>query len=162
MTKLCSKCEKTKEAKEFTKDKRYADGLFCWCRECKKHYARSNPHQVNNWVDKHPQQVKVIKDKYVFNNPETVKASKQAWSKANPKKELAKTRKYQASKLNATPNWLSQEQSLKMVEIYLTCPFGYEVDHIVPLKGKIVSGLHVPWNLQHLPIKSNRQKSNKY
>ena len=38
----------------------------------------------------------------------------------------------------------------------------HEVDHIVPLKGKRVSGLHVPWNLKPTPKEVNRAKRNKY
>jgi hypothetical protein len=58
----------------------------------------------------------------------------------------------------AMPQWVDKAA---VVEVYRNCPEGYEVDHIVPLLGKNVCGLHVPWNLQYLTPQENRRKSNK-
>jgi hypothetical protein len=44
---------------------------------------------------------------------------------------------------------------------YANCPAGYEVDHIIPLKGRNVSGLHVLENLQYIPAELNRSKGNR-
>lgn len=58
-----------------------------------------------------------------------------------------------------TPTWANLET---MNEFYKNCPPGHEVDHIVPLQGKGVRGLHVETNLQYLPRQQNRAKSNTF
>lgn len=158
--KNCTKCTTNKAESEFPKDTRYADGRGSWCYSCKNAQQRLKKYGLV-WSKKNPERSKVIKDTYIFNNPEAVQLSKSQWSKANSKKVLAKTRKYQAAKLNATPKWLTKEQLKEMENFYINCPEGYEVDHKTPLQGREVKGLHVPWNLQYLLISDNRRKSNK-
>lgn len=72
---------------------------------------------------------------------------------------LARNAQRRALKLKATPPWADLE---KIKELYRTCPEGYHVDHIIPLQGALVCGLHVESNLQHLPALENLQKSNKF
>ena len=68
----------------------------------------------------------------------------------------------------ATPTWLTKDERLKMRELYvqarkLTSITGerYVVDHIIPLRGEGVCGLHVPWNLKVITQEENLRKSNK-
>lgn len=61
----------------------------------------------------------------------------------------------------ATPAWLTRKQHSEIARIYDSCPDGYHVDHEIPLCGKTVSGLHVPWNLRAIPAFDNMSKGNK-
>ena len=83
------------------------------------------------------------------------------WRKTN--KFLINHKTYQAFrrsiKLRAVPKWSNLK---KIKEIYKNCPKGYHVDHIIPLKGVNVCGLHVENNLQYLTAKENILKSNNH
>lgn len=58
----------------------------------------------------------------------------------------------------ATPKWADMKA---ITEFYRNCPPGHHVDHIIPIRGKNVSGLHVIWNLQYLPAAQNMSKGNR-
>jgi len=91
------------------------------------------------------------------------------YSKANIDNIRIIKKKYKNSILNNTPKWLTETMLFEIGLLYkeaqrLTRVMGeqYDVDHIVPLKGDNVCGLHVPWNLQILKHSENMKKSNKY
>jgi len=62
-------------------------------------------------------------------------------------------------KRNRVPSWSQIEE---IHQFYVNCPEGYQVDHIIPLNGKLVCGLHVIENLQYLTPSENMKKGNKY
>lgn len=51
---------------------------------------------------------------------------------------------------------------LAIANIYAGCPSGHHVDHDIPLRGRLVSGLHVETNLQYLLASVNHRKHNKF
>jgi hypothetical protein len=86
-----------------------------------------------------------------------------AWAAANPEKAKAHTRFHNAQrrmlKKKQTPCW-ADRQAIR--EFYRACPPGMHVDHIVPIRGKNVSGLHVLNNLQYLTPSENHSKGNNH
>jgi hypothetical protein len=90
---------------------------------------------------------------------ESAKLRSREWRKNNPGHRNALKRKYIADKGKRTPSWADIKQ---IVEIYNNCPKGFHVDHVVPLRAKNVSGLHVHYNLQYLPAIDNMKKNNRW
>lgn len=91
------------------------------------------------------------------------------WRESNRGAVNSFTAKYRAVKLQRTPKWLTEEQVKEIKEFYKMAkelekvfPWKQEVDHIIPLQGNNVSGLHVPYNLQIIPLNRNRSKGNKH
>ena len=74
----------------------------------------------------------------------------------------AKVAKYKAAKLQRIPVWITKDELNMMRLFYIKCPQGFDVDHIVPLQGRNVSGLHVLSNLQYLAKEENGRKANKF
>jgi hypothetical protein len=98
-------------------------------------------------------------------NKEQIKQYQLDYKKQNPAKVNALSKKRKTGKKQRTPTWLTEihfermETQYKLANI-LTKLTGqlHHVDHIIPLHGKNVSGLHTPTNLQVIPAKQNLQK----
>jgi len=106
---------------------------------------------------------------YRANNPDLIADSKRRWYAAHPGRATALSTKRKAAVKQRTPKWLSEDDWFIIKEAYELAAlrtkmlgFPWEVDHIIPLQGSNVSGLHIPQNLQVIPRKQNRAKWNLY
>ena len=101
-------------------------------------------------------------------NVDRVRISSAKYYKKNKHKIIVRNKKYKKRLREATPNWLSELDNFLIDEVYVMSLLRSEctgvkhhVDHIVPLRGESVCGLHAPWNLQILTATENCAKQNK-
>lgn len=190
--KHCKTCDTTKKLSEFPKHKGHSDGLGSNCKECckqkSKAYKKANPDKAkiavdkcwNKNRDKYNEKKKEYSKKYSKEavarakkwneaNPEKIIKCRKNWKANNTDKVNANTAKRRAVKLQATPKWLSEDDYKTMEQMYkmaqretIRTGTKFHVDHIIPLKGKNVCGLHCPSNLQVIPAEENCKKSNKF
>lgn len=138
-----------------------------------KKYREQNAQQLKVKKQKYylenKQAVADKKSKHYQENKEQIKQRISKWRKENAASVNARIMRRYAKKLNATPSWLTEDDHWLMKEAYelarlRTKMFGFvwHVDHIVPLQGKNVCGLHVPINLQVIPASVNCSKGNRF
>lgn len=167
--KTCIKCRENKGLDAFYKKKGTKDGLFQWCIPCHKGItlARHNVRRKTDlaFVQKESKKVRDWRKQ----NPEKYQKSVQRYIKNNLPKLSAKAVAYRCRKAKLTPKWLTNDDLWMMQEAYNLASlrtkmfgFSWHVDHIIPLKGKNVSGFHVPRNLRVIPGVENQSKGNKY
>jgi hypothetical protein len=101
--------------------------------------------------------------KYRAANKEKLAAAKAEWRRNNLGRWNATRMAYKAAKAQRMPAWLTADDKEVIAVLYEQArTLQMHVDHIVPLRGKAVSGLHVPWNLQALTPADNIAKRNKF
>ena len=173
---ICKKCKEEKPWEDYYKAKGTKTGYHSSCKDCtkvrvaetKKRIAHLRPEQSRKYYEKNKEVILAKNKAYQQEKPEVVRKSKDNWKKRNPGVVVALVAKRRATKLSATPPWLTDDHHKAIQDFYwlakdLEAISGeeYHVDHIVPLQGKSVCGLHVPWNLQILPSDLNLSKGNR-
>ena len=159
--KTCPRCQKLKAPSAF-----YPSGGKC--KDCCHAYYLENRERIlkrsTEWVRDNPERVKELKAASRKRNRSKENARKNKrhrelneamggafWRERKAKRKAAKARRF--------PSWANRKA---IRAIYESCPPGHHVDHIIPLQGENVSGLHVAANLQYLPAEENLAKSNSF
>jgi len=164
--KRCWKCQEQKPLFLFGKNKYKKDGLAAECKDCKKeqdkNYFFKNKEKINNKAKQwYKDNTEYAKQKSSLNSKK--------WRTENKEKNCSKSNRYRALKLQAVPKWVDEEGMWLIDEAYSLAKLRskvtknkWHVDHIVPLKGRNVCGLHVIENLQVILATQNFKKGNKH
>lgn len=152
--KTCLICQTTKPFTAFSLLPKGRDGFHPWCQECVSEYNKARYHAGKN------------PSRYTRKSAATILPStppaktKTAERKATPGYVTADSVYRKLLKSGHVPRWSRFEDLLPIYQAAASC--GMAVDHIVPLNGDDVCGLHVPWNLQLLTPSENARKARRY
>ena len=166
--KRCYECKQIKPKDAFYKNKGQKDGLCGNCKQCQQAFNKKNAAKKRlyniEYYNKNKQYYQEYSKDYWLVHSRRIIEHRKVSGKAN--KWAADRRGY---KLQRTPAWLTDDDHWIIKEIYDLAAqrsrmtgFEWHVDHIIPLKGKTVCGLHVPNNLQVIPGSENIRKHNKH
>lgn len=183
--KTCSYCREEKELGSFNKDRNKADGHSTRCRAClrqyyvanlekkrayKREYREANREKVSEWNRKHyaAKRAAMLKDRppLTVNRKKAIKEPKQRRSPELQVAPVIRSREsmawHLARKSNRAPSWADRNA---IRAIYIECQrlesdtgILHRVKHIVPLRGKLETGLHVAGNLHIVSMERRRDQ----
>jgi len=131
--------------------------------------ARKNPEALEEMRRKDAEAQQAIRDARTPEEAEEYKAWLRQYRKDNPEITMESDARKRAQRMKRLPSWQSDLDRKNISEIYdvrrlvdeLT-GIPHHVDHVIPLQGKNVSGLHTPDNLLIVPARENMSKKAKF
>lgn len=177
--KFCPQCKIEKSSDNFWNSKKSKDGMACYCKDCyrlrQKEYTATHKEHVRSkalsfYYENKERISKERKEKY---NPkpkkpsptlETIKMWKERWKKNNKDKICAYANKRRAILLKSVPDgvdWEAINNVYKEAAERRKNGEDVQVDHIIPLMGKTVRGMHCAENLRIISRRENLSKGNR-
>jgi ATP-dependent 26S proteasome regulatory subunit len=177
--KQCSKCGLVKDVCLFSKNAKTKDGLQHHCKACKLEYQRNNANRTAVTKRYYEANKEVCNARSIASQQKKrayYNAKMREWIAANKEHHLQTRRTHysmnsaadiervrrRAKRIRSAPLSVAEIAEVQGLHMFCRIFKGFEVDHVVPLSGKTVSGLHTPCNLQVISITENRSKGNKF
>jgi hypothetical protein len=121
---------------------------------------------MEDWRAKNKDRINAVARAYREENGELMNERTRKWRAENPVEYRMSKAERRAAELQATPDWADAKKIREVYReaVFLTKATGvpHHVDHEVPLRGKLVCGLHVHFNLRAIPAIDNIRKSNQF
>lgn len=99
-------------------------------------------------------------------NPGRLAECVSTWQKANKGRKNTATAKRRAAILQRTPTWVDlgaiEAVYIESARLQQKTGVAVAVDHVIPLQGKRVSGLHIAENLRVITRRENSRKRNSF
>ena len=172
---MCKKCRQSirtdKSNPEYSK-RYYKNNKDRMNKESRKNYHankdRYSRQAKSRYYTNRDERLRLVRA-YAKDNQDKIVAYRKRYNQEHKAEKRENSRRYKLSKIQRTPLWLTDDDKEMMQIAYETAQertkefgFAWHVDHVIPLKGKRVCGLHVPSNLRVIPWRENLSKSNKY
>jgi hypothetical protein len=184
-SKQCKRCGEEKELTAFSKNRRKKDGHQNECRSChaerradnkdylkkeRERYQRRKESKLAqgrvHYAETAEQQRQIKRDRYNNGYRDKQLAINRLHYRNNKADYLARNNKRRIAKIKRTPAWADNalinafyDEARRLTD---STGIQHHVDHIIPLQGELVSGLHVETNLQVLTAHENMSKGNRY
>lgn len=158
----CRKCADTRRSERDAVDPQRAKARN-WRRYHKDSEAGRRKSKENR--DKNIEARRAADRERYRKNADRYKAAALKWARKNKGKRAAIIAARRMKQRHATPPWLTDHQKRQIRDLYIAAAGRdgeWQVDHIVPINGDDICGLHVPWNLQIITGDENRHKGNRY
>lgn len=160
--KKCSKCGLEKPTTEYSYFAYTADRCHSWCKLCMSADAKARRNADPVKLEKMRARARA----YYHAHKEECLDNAKDYRKANPHKVTKYLANRRARIIQATPSWANQffiEEAYHLAQLREAVVGGkWEVDHVIPLRGKNVCGLHVETNLAVITQTQNRSKHNSF
>ena len=162
----CKVCKRKSQKRYYSEN---SEQVISYQKQYRKDNAELISTSRKSYRELNSDKIKKANRNQYLKNQEQRKEQSRQWRQDNPDRVAYQSALKRTRKLQATPNWLT-EDDYKWIQWFYTqakrleevTGIPHHVDHIIPLKGKKVSGLHTPYNLQILTAEENMRKHNEW